>query len=268
MTTLEACNIVLMAMGLPPATALDGSGSSGTSDVAEAQRFVEQELRHILSLGWGCNTYRDQYLIPSTEKIAISGTPAFVLGEVITESVSNATGSYMGYTSGFLYVARSGTTAFTGGQTLTGETGPTISGSTRTALSGKTIPTSDDWLTVCSTQYESTLIARRGSILFNITDNSPTFTGPVCTNVTITLPIDSLSQALSQYVAYSAAMKFQRYKKRSGAEDNQIEQQLLVAKVEAEQEEQDTVQSRTTETREARAIRGRPSNAYPDENYA
>ncbi len=56
MTTLEAVNMVLIAAGIPRVTALDASGSAGTSTEAEAEFFLEQTSREVQARGYPENT--------------------------------------------------------------------------------------------------------------------------------------------------------------------------------------------------------------------
>lgn len=69
MTTLEAVNEMLEAVGEPPVTALD---TGGTSDEAIAEATLDREKKSILLRGWTCNSLTDQTYTPSAGTITLT----------------------------------------------------------------------------------------------------------------------------------------------------------------------------------------------------
>lgn len=71
MTKLEAVNEILQAIGEPPATALD---TGGTSDVADAERILDQEDRRVQGSGWAANTVPDKEYTPSSGAVSLAAS--------------------------------------------------------------------------------------------------------------------------------------------------------------------------------------------------
>ena len=74
MTTLDAVNELLEAIGEPPVTALD---TGGVSDEADAERILDREVKRQLTKGWVANTETDR-------EFALDGSNEIVLTDILT----------------------------------------------------------------------------------------------------------------------------------------------------------------------------------------
>lgn len=167
MTKLTAVNLMLKAMGNPPATALN---TGGTSDVAEAETFLDDENRRIQAMGWYQNTLIDQTFTESGGAIALTDVLAIV----------------------------------------------------RNPAKGGTLPLINYTI-------------RNGS-LYNLDDNTATFTDDVVLSVVKLLTFTDLTEQLATYIATSAAQQFARYKKRGQFDEAILSQRLNETRAAAQRE--------------------------------
>ena len=253
MTKLDAVNEILESVGEPPAAALN---TGGNSEIADAERFLDRQVKTILARGWWCNTLVNVAAKPGLVKLTTTGTGTFQWGETVTRG--SATGTFC-YTDGvYVYVYNDGTAAFTTG-TLTGST----SGATRTITvvattsTGK-IAVDSDWLFSEASQYgeEFARPTVRGGFLFDPDNNTDQFSKAVQLRAYDLLAFTDLPQNLARYITLATAVKFQRYLKRGSVDDQMLQQELMSAKGEAEQEDIDQKQTNVLATSDAMRVRG------------
>jgi hypothetical protein len=93
-TTLDAVNEMLEALGEPPVDELD---TDGTSDIAEAEAFLDRTRRRILTRGWNCNTIEQDFTrdgndqIPLTDVLRIDTTEDYAIRDGYLYDLDNAT---------------------------------------------------------------------------------------------------------------------------------------------------------------------------------
>lgn len=257
MTTLQAVNELLAAIGEPPVTALD---TGGVSEQAEAETWLDAERTKLLMRGWNCNVDPEVELkVPNTRINVSGGSGTFTFGETVTESVSGATGTFKYIATGSpdqMYLVRV-TGTFTGGQTLTGGTsGATRTGGTYAAVTTAKHALDSNWKTVLPADREWQPFARRGDFLWDPAELTFNWTAPLWVKTYTLLSFTDLPQSLAEYVARSAAVNFQRYKKRGSADEAVLMQRALAAKVMAEREDAEAGRVNLTTTAEARRVKG------------
>ena len=107
MTTLEAVNEIIEAIGEPRATALD---TGGTSDVADAERVLDRESRRVQGeRWWHTNPYRKFALDVPDIRMTYTGTdPVYTYNEVVTQQTSGAYGrfAYTDTTNDYVYLIK------------------------------------------------------------------------------------------------------------------------------------------------------------------
>lgn len=261
MTKLDAVNEMLEALGEPPVSALE---TGLATDAGEAETILDRTSKRIQAQGWVQNTNAREKvtLTQSDVKIgATGGAGTFTFGETITESTSDATGVFNFEDGGYVYLlGASGT--FTGGETLTGgSSGATRTGGTYTAITESKLAIGSDWLAVKpfelnGERQETRNIVHRGLYLYDMDNETFTFTAPVDVTRTIELDFTDLSVALAAMVVASAAVQFQRYKKRGSVDDAMLAQKLAYATVAAYNEDMDLAATNVTDTVEMRRITG------------
>lgn len=260
MTTLEAINQILAAIGEPPVTATD---TGGTTEQAEAETFLDRSRREVLKQGWHCNTdYAYASDLPNRRLTVTAAATGFSWDETITESVTGATGKFryaqtVGSTFYVYLIWVSGT--FDGAsRTLTGGT----SGYTRTDSATATVTTAKqsydatNHLNVIAS-YRFPDFSMRGGFLYDTTNLTFDWTEDITLDIIRLLDFTDLYDSLAEYVVAHASFEFQRYKKRAQQDDGERGQELLARKAAARND--DTRFSRTNlfATREARQMRGR-----------
>jgi len=238
MLKLDAVNICIRALGDPAVSALD---TNGTSDEGEAETIIDRQNAIIQRGGWAPNIRLDMTLdLPNRSITCSGGAGEFEYGELVTQAVSGATGTFYYEEDSRVYVKDvSGT--FNGASALAGGT----SGATRA------VTTSTAAITTAKHALPESvfLSAKRGSIqapfsvvggfAFDHYSQSSDYTGPLTINAIILLDFEDLPGWLAEYVAWEAAQEFQIAKKRGVTDDRYIERSLGKARARARCEDQD-----------------------------
>lgn len=255
MTILEAVNEMLEWIGQPPVTAI----TAGT-DEYEAQTTLTRKTRDVLKRGWFVNEEKEVVFSLPTVKIGISAvTGTFTYGEVVTQTVTSATGYYAYTDSGFMYlVGLSGT--FTSGHVLNGgSSAATGTGGTYSAITEAKIPYDTDILAAVPsvTAFELAVVAMRGGFFYDTEENTTTFDDDLTLDIIRLLDFTDLPTALADYVTKEAAYSFMRYKMPARTEG--MEQRLaevVRARTAALQADGDLRKTNLHKTREGRAMLG------------
>ena len=223
MTTLEAVNRILAAIGEPPVTALD---TGGTTEQAEAETFLDRSRREVLSVGWYCNTDRKyENDLPVTRLTVTAAATGFQWDETITESVTGATGR-------FRYAETSGATSYVYVIPVSG----TFDGNSRTLTGGTTAYTRTDsavaTVTNAKQAYDTTRhlvvtptwsvpsLSMRGGYLWDAMNLTFSWTEDITIDIIRLLDFTDLADSLAVYVTAHAAFEFQRYKKRGQQDED------------------------------------------------
>lgn len=260
MTYVNAVNEMLEWIGQPPVTAITVSGNDETN---EAQTILDRASYEVQAQGWYCNTTLDATLALALARFVFTvGTGTFVIGETVTESSTGATGTYayeetVGATSYIYLVPVSGT--FTGNHALTGATSAATKTATTYALqtTGKiALPASYLVVVPSETASEQAKIVQRGSFLWDAVNKTYTFSLPVHVELVEGLAFTSLPLQLASLVVKTAGAKFHAYKLRGVTLPPERQLELRQATTHALQEDQDLRAVDTTNTAEARAIKG------------
>lgn len=261
MTTLEAVNEILEALGEPPVSALDTGGSSIEG---EAETMLNRVNRRVQQGGWVWNEEEEITLKVATHKIAVSGgTGTYTVRETVTESTSGATGEFIYDDGSFMYLTNlSGT--FTGGETLTGgSSGATRTGAVATAVTSSKISVdTTNWLSVKPHQSEPVDFIVRGAFIYDTDDNTFTFDSQVKIDRTVLLDFTDLVDALADYIVKAAGLQFQRFKKRGQIDDQFMQDEMLRARVRANQEDTEQRRINVLKTREALRITGSRNTTF------
>jgi hypothetical protein len=155
MTILEAVNIVLRGISLPPVAAI-GDDPEGT----EAESLVNEVAKRTQEL-------RSWYLRSGTTLIGITGTDGQWRHRArVVESVSGAAGTLLIIGNALAWIElEKGSVAFTGGQTLTG-TNPDGTVFTRTGVTATALPPDAAWSFAQLPPHWQEVAARQGALEF------------------------------------------------------------------------------------------------------
>ncbi len=262
MTTLESVNIIIAeALQEPPVTALD---TGGTSIEGEAETWLDRVGKRIQGRGWVANTENEQELkIADTSMTFTGSTGTFLDSEIITGSVSTATGTFRYIEGSTIYLnGTSGT--FQNGDTLTGsESSVTrVSDSAPTTLTESKIAFDKAgrlWLKASPslTKGETACFVQNGSFLYDTTNRVYVFTTSVFADVVRLRTFTDLPESLATYIVYQTAYEFQRYKKRGQFDDAVLRNAAMTYRIKAEQEDSDTRGRNTMFTLEHTRFKGR-----------
>lgn len=246
MTTLDAVNEILAGVNEPPATALDTGGST---DVAEAETFLDRSNRTVQEEGWTFNT-RDPYEITTASVVVTVGaiTGTYQPLETVTQSGSGATGVLIARSGSSLYIAPSDDSAsFAGSGTMTGGT----SGATATASAVADVTTApiqipSTWLLVSRSRLNgvgrgSVDFVWSGTVLYDRENQTALFDPDLLVSIAATelITFTSVPVPIQQYIVAHAAVRYQRYRKAGRIDDSFLTEQLAIARVRAQQHEQD-----------------------------
>lgn len=259
MNQLDAVNEMLEALGEPHVLALD---TGGTSEEAEAEVILDREKRRVLEnglgirvnsytnlAGWACNSEYEVTLNFASVKLTgtIAASNTFVKGEIVTQATSGAQGYIAAaYTTGnttFYVCPLPDSAAFDGSHNITGATSgkstATVTAVDATLTSGVIVIPNDVIEIHCYDNFGPQEVVERNGQLFDLESNTYDFTDSVQCALTRNLSIDKLTSRLADYVVKSASRKFQRFKKRGVVDDQMAGEEMIVAKVSAEQEHRD-----------------------------
>lgn len=106
-----------------------------------------------------------------------------------------------------------------------------------------------------STDTEKRVAIRDGK-LYDLINDQNTFDDPLYLEVVELVALDELPGKLATYIVKLASVKFQRFLKRGKVDDAFARDEMMQAKVEAEQEDQDLRATNVLKTPEARRIMG------------
>ena len=280
MTRLEAVNEVLAALGEPPATALDSSGTwpsltFGTTLAGQAERFLERASKNIQSRGGTGDAWWPSFLkeyrirVPLTRFTYTSDPSAtFTFGETLTQTGTNATFQFNRIqtinATKYLFAAALGTTTASATGVLTGGTSAVTV--TPTAVSVETsaavgLPSS--WLKVRSSEREVKNVGARGLYLYEITDDDDNTNPPVGTfdediyvDAVAYLDFPDLPHTLANYIWRHAAAEFNHSIKRSREDYQLLTREADMAKMDAIAEDSNARRVNVFHTMDAMMMRG------------
>lgn len=257
MTKLSAANEVLESINEPPSSALD---TGGTSDIARAETFLDRSSTRIQGYGWAFNRDRLVEVFAPTKNIAVSGgSGTFTWGEVVTESVSGATGTFNRITSNVMYLAPL-TGTFTGGQTLTGATsGATKTGAALATATTAKIAVNPSWIKFKPAKGEYREFAAAGGFLRSIPADAAAdtfFSGSVRLEVVTEQAFIDVPDPVAWFIVADARVRFQRHIKQSQTDDATLLQERSLARLEAIRYDQDQSPSNPLQTAETWAFKG------------
>lgn len=250
---------MLESIGEPHVLALD---TGGTSEEAEAEVTLDRERRRVLEngpgirvnsytslSGWACNSEYDVTLNFASVQLTgtIGASDAFIKGELVTQATSGAQGYIIdAYTTGdttFLICPLYGSAAFDGSNNITGSASgtstATVTGVDNTLTGGVIVVPNDVTEIKCYNNVGPAEIVERNGQLYDLENNTNVFTDPVLCAISRNLAITKLTSRLADYVVKTASRKFQRFKKRGVVDDQMVGEEMIVAKVAAEQEHRD-----------------------------
>jgi hypothetical protein len=266
MTTLEAVNEVLESVGEQPSLELD---TGGTSDVAEAETHLDRARKKILRRGWACNREIQLLVTLPTVRLQVTvSTGTFTLDQIVTHS-GGATGMFAYEEGGYVYLRPvSGT--FTGSGTISASGGVLRTVVAYTDVVQAKIPVSSDWLSIMPAAKEPIAFVTRDGFLYDPILSTFELSADVTALIAVMLDFDSLTHALARYVIAEASATFQRYKRRGQFDEALLQQAIQEARIDAEQEDTDLLQTNVLTTQQSRDVRGgRGRSLYEgDPNYA
>lgn len=259
MTTLEAVNKILRALGEPKVSALD---TGGASIEAEAEDFLDDASEEVQRRGWMTNTTRNYEMELPDVLIEVSGgSGSFLYDELVTESTSGATGVFKRIDANNVMhiVGKSGT--FTGGQTLTGAvTGATRTGAGMEIVTENSYVVNPAWLKVAPAEKETRTIVVRGDYLYDETNRVAEFNDIIYLDVVRNLFFTDLPEALAEYITRFAAVEFEEFKK--GESSPKTLRREARARIAAIQEDGDMRRTNVLQSSHSRDVKGR-RHTYP-----
>lgn len=265
MTTLEAVNEILEAIGEPAAAALD---TGGTSIEADAERTLDKIDKRVQRWGWAVNEQDEVTLNYADRSLAMTGAAsgAFTFGETLTEATTGATGKFLYLDGTTVYLKYLTGTFETGGtdRVLTGGTSGETYSSTGLAatITSSKIAYDTDWLSITAHAEELIEFVPIAGFLYDKDDNTYTFDADVKVNVVTQLAWLSLTDALQDYIVKLARIDFQRSVKRGTTSDSLLKEELRMAQYVARQEDTDLRRTNLYNTRHARRIAGHRYRPY------
>ncbi len=258
MTKLEAVNEVLEALGEPPVTALD---TSGTSLEAQAENTLDRIVTRIQKRPWAINEKVKVTLAFATRLLTVGAVTSgpYTYDETVTEATTGATGKFKYLDGTSMYLEFTGSLAFDGAtRVLTGATsGATCTDSAVSTITESKIATDTAWLKVGPHREESVNFAMRESgFLYDRDDNTETFDADVKANIVTELTWTNLTTAMQDYMVAVARLQFEKFK-NAGAQTNQLlAQELRDAQMRAFQEDGDFRRANLNNTPHARRLLG------------
>lgn len=237
LTELEAVNKMLEAIGESPVAALGGSNV----DATDAESILDRVTKEVCGEGWHANrrhkgTDGIQLELPDNSIGHGTITGTFEFDETVTETTSGATGKFKYTESSVMYLVQDeGSADFTGGETLTGGTsGATCTGTTQTDITSAKHALDDDWLQVDTIGESSEVdVSREGTFLFDIENDTATFSKDVYVEVLKRLNFDDVTPMMKSYIMNKASREFQQYKRGGRVMDGYKAEDTLRTRVEA-----------------------------------
>ncbi|MBL4702679.1 MAG: hypothetical protein JKX85_15650 [Phycisphaeraceae bacterium] len=115
----------------------------------------------------------------------------------------------------------------------------------------------DDYARIDSDGVSKSInVARRGKLLYNITDHTLTFTSTVYCTVIKCLSFDDLTPLLKRYIVAMAAIEFQREAYGSRQVDAELREEAQMARIEALHEDAENEDSSLLDAADMRYIMG------------
>lgn len=201
--------------------------------------------------------------VPDTRLAYSGGDPTFTANETVTQGTSGATGTfiYTDATNDYVWVLRTGAVPFTSASLdIVGGT----SGLTKTCTAavvydiGRLVVPST-WIYAKRADVEWKRVVNRGGFLYDLTtpgSETAKFTSACKLFVVEYIVFTSLSDKLQEYIVRKACLTFQRKMKRGQIDEALAQQALLMAKIEAEQEDGDSAETNVFQTNEMRRATG------------
>ena len=279
MTRLEAVNEVLAALGEPPATAVDSTGTwpsltFGTTLAGQAERFLERASKNIQSRGGTGDAWWPSYLkeyrirAPLYRFTYSSSDPTtLVFGETFTQATSGATLQFnrVDATNNYIYAGLiAGTVDTTNNYSIVSATSNvTLTITAVTLQTSTTVAVPSSWLKVRSSEREVKNVGARGLYLYEITDdndgtNPPvsTFTNDIYVDAVAYLDFPDLPHTLANYIWRHAAAEFNHSIKRSREDYQLLTREADMAKMDAIAEDSNARRVNVFHTMDAMMMRG------------
>lgn len=233
MNKLAGVNILIEGLGDPDVASL------GVGDAGEAETFLDRETARVLRDGWAPNIReRVELTLPDRAITTTGGTGSFVYDEVVTQATTLATGYFRYEEDGVVYLKWiSG--IFDGANALSASvsTRPTTT-AVATITSAKHAVPESYYLSVEMNAEEWRNLTVSGGFLYDIDEDTTTFTNSVFVDIATLLDWDSIPGWLQDYIATRAAVKFQRHKLRGITNDQMLVDNMNEARTKADDQDQ------------------------------
>jgi len=229
LTKLQAVNEILASIQQSPVTALD---TGGVSTQAEAEDYLDTWTDRILSDGWQVNREftRDLNIADNDFTVSsVSGT--FTFEETLTGGTSSETAQFLYSPDGTSLFVRNLSGAFTASETITGGTsGETCTFTSTVALTQSKIAINSSWLMVEKSMTEAQEYSLRGNFLYDPIDNTDEFDTKVEAIIVTDPDFVDLRNGLQWFIVKTAALHFQRYKKKGKFDERVAQEEITVAR--------------------------------------
>jgi hypothetical protein len=246
MTTLQAVNQMLEAIGEPPVTSIPTS-DDGTEEY-RADQMLAEVSKSIQGNQWWAHlsNYDVELTVPDVEIGVTSISGEFTYGETVEEAGDpKPTGTFDSIHDAKMYL-RGVSGTFVGGKTLTGvSSGKTATGGTYTAVTSAPIGVDYlNWLRIRAHRDERNKLSEyalfsivgatgatdatgRYRVLFDLENNDYTWETSINIDRVVLRDTQDLPEKLQQYVVTSAAKRFQRSEKRGRIDEALIISDLI-----------------------------------------
>lgn len=267
LTTLDAVNEILEALGESPFTSLPGTNSIAD----EASNMLTRERKRILKQGFAFNTNLRKAieLTPADTEIAgagsISGT--FQYGETVTGGTSSATGTYRGQDGTLVYIDTL-TGTFQAAETITGGTSAATftSGTVTGSVTTGPIWVDEDWLVVKpfeinSEPQDDIRLTQEGLQLRDVENNTLDWSKTIDVTRITDDDFTDIPDHVARYIVAWTAERFQQYKKRGRIDQAMLNEATMMERIHMRQIESDLNDRNINDTYAMHRIRGeRPRN--------
>ena len=262
MTKLEAVNELLEVIGEYPFAALDTGNTSVASD---AETVLDCFNLRIQSKGWHENTIKTTLSPPDVEIAVSSVSDTFTDGETVTESTSLATGRFHQIDADDNMELTTLTGTFTGGKTLTGGTSTeTATGAAATDLTEGQIVVDDAVIRIDTAGSSASInVTLRDTKLYNITDETYTFSDALTVDQTVLLDFAALTPELQAYITAAAKMNFNQTREQDRTQDAFLKEELEAAMREATRMDMENEDLNILRTEHAYRIQGQSFSNQP-----
>ena len=265
LTTLDAVNEILEALGESSFTSLPGTGTIAD----EASDMLTRERKRILTVGFAFNTNlrKAVELTPANTEIAgagsISGT--FQYGETVTGGTSSATGTFRGQDGTLVYIDTL-TGTFQASETITGGTSSAsfTSGTVTGSVTTGPIWVDEDWLTVKpfeinSEPCDSVRFTQEGLQLRDVENNTLDWSQTIKVTRVTDDAFTDIPNHIARYIVAWTAEKFQQFKKRGRIDAAMLMEATRPERIRMNQIESDLNGRNINDTHQMDRIRGHRS---------